>query len=191
MPGAPVPVLAEPTSNAKVPLFELPAPPASPVLISMEPVPQVDGLEHPAVCRLAPPLPACNAREVLLPEVILPIVVVDVLVVPTWTWPLVEVPVPPCRTRLPPIEVVPVWLDPRRVKDEPVPELVVESPGAIVRLAEVPALAVVISFVWPPCRVIIPVSVRLPEASKRRPPAEPLQGANTNPPFGVPLMEPR
>ncbi len=45
---------------------------------------------------------------------------------------------------------------PRRVKDEPVPELVVESPGAKTKAAEVPAAAVVMSLVWAPSRLTTP-----------------------------------
>lgn len=80
----------------------------------------------------------------------------EVLAVPIWTTPLVVVPLPPWMTKLPPVEVVPVWLEPRRVRLEPVPEPTVESPGAKTRALEVAALAVVMSLVWAPARVITP-----------------------------------
>ncbi len=89
-----------------------------------------------------------------------PSVMAEVLAVPIWTTPLVVVPVPPWRTKLPPTEVVPVWLEPRRVKLEPVKELPVESPGASTKALEVAAAAVVISLVWLPARVRTPAVER-------------------------------
>ena len=80
----------------------------------------------------------------------------EVLAVPIWTRPLVEVPVPPWMTTFPPVEVVPVLLLPFKTRLEPVPELVVESPGWMVMTLEVPAEAVVISLVWAPARVTTP-----------------------------------
>lgn len=59
-------------------------------------------------------------------------------------------------TKLPPILVVPVWLEPLRVRLEPVPEATVESPGAKTRAAEVAAAVVVMSLVWAPARVTAP-----------------------------------
>ena len=98
---------------------------------------------------LALPMPMVVATAV-------PTSMVEVLALPIRTWPLVVVPLPPCKTKLPPTEVAPVWLEPRRVRDEPVPEPVVESPGAKVKALAVPALAVVMSLVWAPCRVMTP-----------------------------------
>ncbi len=80
----------------------------------------------------------------------------EVLAVPIWTTPLVEVPVPACSTKLPPVEVVPVLLEALSVRLEPVPLLVVESPGWIIKAVEVPALAVVKSLAWAPARVTAP-----------------------------------
>lgn len=85
-----------------------------------------------------------------------PRVMALVLAVPSWTMPLVVVPLPPCSTRLPPTLVAPVWLEPRKVRDEPVPEPVVESPGAKTKALEVPAAVVVMSLVWPPAKVWTP-----------------------------------
>ena len=98
-----------------------------------------------------------------------PNVMALVLAVPIWTMPLVVVPLPPCSIKLPPTEVAPVWLEPLRVRDEPVPEPVVESPGANTKALEVPAEAVVMSLVWAPARVTAPpeATLKLDEVTVR------------------------
>ena len=65
------------------------------------------------VVRVKPLLAVSNWVEVREPVLVVrmpvaPIVMAEVLAVPIWTTPLVVVPVPPCKTRLPPTEVVPV-----------------------------------------------------------------------------------
>jgi hypothetical protein len=96
---------------------------------------------------------------VVIPDA--PKVRAEVLAVPIWTTPLVVVPVPPCSTRLPPVEVEPVWFEPLKVKEEPVPEPVVESPGAKTNALDVPAAVVVMSLVWAPAKVTAPPDARL------------------------------
>ncbi len=149
-------VLDTPVVPLPMPIVVLLAPDALPIAIWCA------AAEFPIAIPFAP-VPA-SMLTVLVELPLEPMLTLKVLAVPICTAPLVAavVPVPPCNTKLPPVAPVPpVSLLPRNVRLEPAIEGVVESPGAIVSAADVPAAAVVTSLVAPPPTVTMPSTLKL------------------------------